>query len=125
MLAAVIAEGIAIVLLGVLVLGLLRSHALILKALHELGAGLELEKEAGSGASGGPGPVSVDLESGVVANARPESSRAADVVGTTLDRQERTVTVTGQGQRTLLAFLSSGCSVCQTFWEEFRHGSVD
>ena len=125
MLAIVIAEGVAIALLGVLVLGLLRSHALILKALHELGAGLELEKEAGSGASGGPGPVSVDLESGVVANARPESSRAADVVGTTLDRQERTVTVTGQGQRTLLAFLSSGCSVCQTFWEEFRHGPVD
>lgn len=125
MLAIVIAEGVAIALLGVLVLGLLRSHALILKALHELGAGLELEKEAGPGASGGPGPVSVDLESGVVANARPESSRAADVVGTTLDRQERTVTVTGQGQRTLLAFLSSGCSVCQTFWEEFRHGPVD
>ncbi len=49
MLAAVIAEGVAIVLLGVLVLGLLRSHALILKALHELGAGLELEKEAGTG----------------------------------------------------------------------------
>ena len=49
MLAVVIAEGVAIVLLGVLVLGLLRSHALILKALHELGAGLELEKEAGTG----------------------------------------------------------------------------
>ena len=39
MLAVVIAEGVAIALLGVLVLGLLRSHALILKALHELGAG--------------------------------------------------------------------------------------
>ena len=51
MLAVVIAEGVAIVLLGVLVLGLLRSHALILKALHELGAGLELEKEAGTGVS--------------------------------------------------------------------------
>ena len=53
MLAVVIAEGVAIVLLGVLVLGLLRSHALILKALHELGAGLELEKEAGTGVSHG------------------------------------------------------------------------
>ena len=47
MLAVVIAEGVAIALLAVLVLGLLRSHALILRALHELGAGLELEKEAG------------------------------------------------------------------------------
>ena len=129
MLAVVIAEGVAIALLGVLVLGLLRSHALILKALHELGAGLELEKEAGTAAANGShapaGPVSVDIESGVVANARPESSRAADIVGTTLDRQERTVAVSGRGQRTLLAFLSSGCSVCQTFWEEFRSGHVD
>ena len=53
MLAVVIAEGVAVVLLGVLVLGLLRSHALILKALHELGAGLELEKEAGTGSHHG------------------------------------------------------------------------
>ena len=71
MLAVVIAEGVAVVLLGVLVLGLLRSHALILKALHELGAGLELEKEAGTGVTrattgGKPGPVPVELENGVV-----------------------------------------------------------
>ncbi len=129
MTAIVIAEGVAIALLGVLVLGLLRSHALILKALHELGAGLELEKEAGTGAARGgqapAGPVQVEIESGVVANDRPESSRAADVVGTTLDGRDRTIGVSGPGQRTLLAFLSSGCSVCQTFWDEFRAGDVD
>ncbi len=44
MLAVVIAEGVAIAVLALLVLGLLRSHALILRALHELGAGLELEQ---------------------------------------------------------------------------------
>jgi hypothetical protein len=125
MLAVVIAEGVAVVLLGVLVLGLLRSHALILKALHELGAGLELEKEAGTGATtattgGKPGPVPVDLESGVVPATRKDSTRAHDIVGTTLDRDERTITIGAPGQRTLLAFLTSGCSVCQTFWEEFR-----
>lgn len=130
MTAVVIAEGAAIVLLGVLVLGLLRSHALILKALHELGAGLELEREAGTAATAGPrrgnpGPVSVDIESGVVANDRPESSRAVDLVGTTLEGADRTIAVTGRGRRTLLAFLSSGCSVCQTFWDEFRSGAVD
>jgi hypothetical protein len=125
MLAAVIAEGVAIALLGVLVLGLLRSHALILKALHELGAGLELEKEAAAAAGGGPGPVSVDIESGVVPNDRPADSRALDVVGAALDGGERTVEVRGPGRRTLLAFLTSGCSVCQTFWEEFRRGAVD
>ena len=129
MLAVVIAEGVAIVLLGVLVLGLLRSHALILKALHELGAGLELEKEAGTGVSlattgGKPGPVPVELESGVVQATRKDSATAHDIVGTDLDRAERHVTVTTPGTRTLLAFLTSGCSVCETFWDEFQ-GPVD
>ncbi len=129
MLAVVIAEGVAIVLLGVLVLGLLRSHALILKALHELGAGLELEKEAGTGVSlattgGRPGPVPVELETGVVQATRKDSTTAHDIVGTDLDRREQQVTVTTPGTRTLLAFLTSGCSVCQTFWDEFQ-GSVD
>jgi hypothetical protein len=130
MLAAVVAEGVAILLLGLLVLGLLRSHALILKALHELGAGLELEKEAGTGVttattgggsgSGGPGPVPVELESGVVPATRKDSTRAHDIIGTDLDRAERHLSVMAPGSRTLLAFLTSGCSVCQTFWEEFR-----
>jgi hypothetical protein len=129
MLAAVVAEGVAVVLLGVLVLGLLRSHALILKALHELGAGLELEKEAGTGVTtattrGSPGPVPVELEAGVVPATRHDSTRAHDIVGTDLDRRERILTVTTPGTRTLLAFLTSGCSVCQTFWEEFG-GAVD
>ena len=126
MLAAVVAEGVAIVLLGLLVLGLLRSHALILRALHELGAGLELEKEAGTGVTratsgGAPGPVPVELESGVVPATRHDSARGHDVVGTALDRTERRHDVTTPGSRTLLAFLTSGCSVCQTFWEEFQH----
>ena len=129
MLAAVIALGVATVLLGVLVLGLLRSHALILKALHELGAGLELEKEAGTGVTmattgGKPGPVPVELETGVVQATRKDSATAHDIIGTDLDRVEQRVTVTTPGSRTLLAFLTSGCTVCQTFWDEF-HGQVD
>lgn len=129
MTAVVIAEGVAIALLGVLVLGLLRSHALILRALHELGAGLELEKDAGTGVTlattgGKPGPVPVELETGVVQASRKDSATAHDIVGTDLDRVEQLVTVTTPGTRTLLAFLTSGCSVCQTFWDEFR-GPVD
>ena len=129
MLAVVIAEAVAVVLLGVLVLGLLRSHALILKALHELGDGLELEREAGTGVTtattgGKPGPVPVELETGVVQATRRDSATAHDIIGTDLDREEQRVTVTTAGSRTLLAFLTSGCSVCQTFWDEFQ-GSVD
>ena len=123
MLAAVIAEGVAIALLAVLVLGLLRSHALILRALHELGAGLELEKEAAAGgaspAAGAPGPVAVQIEPGVVPATRGDSSRAHDVVGEDLRGRPAHVEVAGADARpTLLAFLTSGCSVCLTFWQE-------
>ena len=122
MLVAVIAEGVAIALLAVLVLGLLRSHALILRALHELGAGLELEKDAAAAGHGTPpGPVAVQIEPGVVPATRAESSRAHDVVGDDLRGRPAQVELAGtaSGTRpTLLAFLTSGCSVCQTFWEE-------
>jgi hypothetical protein len=123
-LAVVIAEGVAIALLAVLVLGLLRSHALILKALHELGAGLELEKEAagaghGAGASGPPGPVAVQIEPGVVPASRTGSNVAHDVVGSDLQGHPARIEVTAGGPRpVLLAFLTSGCSVCLTFWQE-------
>ena len=124
MLAVVIAEGVAIALLAVLVLGLLRSHALILRALHELGAGLELEKDAAAaggsgGAAGAPGPVAVQIEPGVVPATRVGSSRALDVVGEDLRGRPSHVELAGAGAgATLLAFLTSGCSVCLTFWEE-------
>ncbi|GAB3590147.1 hypothetical protein GCM10027446_04220 [Angustibacter peucedani] len=127
MLVVVVAEAVAIALLALLVLGLLRSHALILRALHELGAGLDLEKDgATAGASSSrPGPVSVDIESGVQPNTRPETAAAPAVAGTTLDGEEVSIPVAGAGRRTLVAFLSSGCSVCQTFWSEFATGRVD
>lgn len=119
----VVAEGVAIALLAVLVLGLLRSHALILRALHELGAGLELEKEAAVPADDrhddAVGPVPVRIEPGVAAPSRPDSSTSHDVVGQDLEGRTRVVEVASAGSpTTLLAFLTSGCSVCQTFWEE-------
>jgi hypothetical protein len=122
-LAVVIAEGVAIALLAVLVLGLLRSHALILRALHELGAGLELEKDAAAnapqGSTGAPGPVAVQIEPGVVPASRTGSSRASDVVGQDLRGRPAHLELAGTGSgTTLLAFLTSGCSVCLTFWEE-------
>ena len=127
MVTVVVAEGVAIALLAVLVLGLLRSHALILRALHELGAGLELEKDAAAGGSGGqdvpsgdPGPVAVQIEPGVVAGTRTASSRALDVVGEDLRGRPAHVELAAAGAgATLLAFLTSGCSVCLTFWDEF------
>lgn len=114
----VVAEFVVLVLLSVLVLGLLRSHALILKSLHDLGAGLELDRalEEERSAEGGVGPVPVELERGVVTPTRDEESAAAEVIGADLSGRDRRVDLSG---RTLLAFLTTGCSVCAGFWKEF------
>lgn len=113
----VVVVGLALVvlMLGVLVAGLLRSHAEILKALHELGAGLELDRT-------GAGPVPVTLD-GVVPP-RPQGSAAPDsLVGVTLDGE--TAAYSLQSGATLLAFLSSGCTTCQAFWSAFATGTPD
>ncbi|QFQ29300.2 hypothetical protein EEW87_001540 [Janibacter melonis] len=111
---------IAVVLLGMLVLGLLRSHALILKALHDLGAGLELDRQAEreSAAGGAGGPVPVEIERGVMAPARSQHVRVAGISGATLDGAPAQVDLTSG--RYLLAFLSTGCTVCGAFWQAFR-----
>lgn len=140
MTAVVAVEAVAIVVLSVIVLGLLRSHALILKALHELGAGLDLDEAAESaqpsttptGRRPQPAPTQVELgrqiAPGVVAAERPDpEGPVADLVGVDLHGApvHRTVTTRledGRPRRLVLAFLTSGCSVCQSFWDEFRRG---
>jgi hypothetical protein len=115
MTAAVVGLAVAVLLLSVLVVGLLRSHAEILRALHELGAGLELDRTGEQS----PRPVDVTVD-GVH---RPRTSGADDVtavVGTTLDDEAVAIAVGGQSTDTLLAFLSSGCVTCQNFWDAFR-----
>lgn len=106
MLTLVIIEGIVIVLLTVLVAGLLRSHAEILRTLDRLGAG-EDSPQNGGGISLRPtrratGTVPVPA-----------------VTGVTLDGQARTVALTGSRGYVLAAFLSSGCSTCRPFWSSF------
>jgi hypothetical protein len=84
------------------VAGLLRSHAEILRRLAELAPGPD-----GSGralADGLPEP-------------RADVAQAADVSGRTPVGDALHVAVTRPGTPTLLAFLSSGCGVCEGFWE--------
>lgn len=114
-----------VVVLAVLVLGLLRSHATILRALHD--AGIDLDPDSDT-ASLGRGPVSVDeprirTQAGVPGPAGASGRRATDLVGSRVGGGARTVSVTG-GQPTLLAFLTSGCSTCAAFWEAFA-GAAD
>ena len=120
MLALVIVVGACVVLLGVLVTGLLRSHADILRALHSLGAGVgdpseELPAGAEAPAAGGAGPVPLTI--GPPLPRERSASSAPDLGGVTPDGDAVAVAVGAGRDDTLLAFLSSGCSTCQSFWE--------
>jgi hypothetical protein len=94
--AVVTVETLLLALLVLLVGGLLRSHAEILRRLDEL-------QPAGSATA---------------APARA-SATAHDVAGVSLAGDAVHLGVTRPGSATLLAFLTSGCSTCQTFWDAF------
>jgi hypothetical protein len=105
-------EAVAIVLLGVLVAGLLRSHAEILRTLHELGSGLD--------PSATPAPAPIPPPS-----AATGSGAAADITGETAALEPIAVSVTGAGRLTLLAFLSSGCLTCRAFFDAFEDPALE
>ena len=111
MTALVVALLVAVALLGVLVAGLLRSHADILRALHDLGAGL------GDPDARPVGPVPIQI--GPTLPPERRATTAPDIAGT--DPNGDAVAVTMQASpRTLLAFLSTGCATCSHFWEAFQ-----
>ena len=116
MVALVVVVTFVVLLLGILVAGLLRSHADILRSLHELGVGV-----------GDPTDTS---ERSSVRGAAPrlptwsESSSslgpAPTVAGVTPAGDARAIAVDNADGFTLLAFLSSGCATCAAFWEALQ-----
>jgi hypothetical protein len=128
-----------VLVLGVLVVGLLRSHADILHALHSLGAGVGGDEVTGSGGGGArthshdhvsaPAPADVagaptgngsrtgPLVIGPTLPPERDTSSVPDVTGVTPAGDAVSLVVGGAAHHTLLAFLSSGCTTCQTFWE--------
>lgn len=105
---------IAVAVLAVLVAGLLRSHAEILRRLHEAGLGLE---DDASRPALPLAPSHGDRDRRPREGGAP-APEAADVVGTTPDGGAHGVRVAGVGHDTVLAFLSSGCDTCGSFWED-------
>lgn len=115
MTAVVVALGMLVLLLGVLVVGLLRSHAEILRALHGLGVDLSADSVTSL-----PTPVAGPL------GARAAGARAAvpsDLAGLDLAGGSITVALVGEGRLTLLGFLSSGCLTCRPMWEAMTASS--
>jgi hypothetical protein len=114
MVALVIVSTFVVLMLGILVAGLLRSHADILRALHDLGAGVGDPSTAPAAApvtftppAPGPGQAS---ELGV----------APAIAGLTPTGDARAVAVDNSDDFTLLGFLSSGCTGCAAFWEALQ-----
>jgi hypothetical protein len=91
-------------LLGILVVGLLRSHAEILQALHALG--VDLSPDAGEAL---PRPVPGPLGAGAAV--------PTDVSGLDPGGGSVSVALIGDDRLTLLGFLSSGCLTCRPMWE--------
>jgi hypothetical protein len=124
--ALVLALAFVVLVLGVLVAGLLRSHADILRALHDLGAGVGDpmgEAPHRHGQQAGETPVALTL--GPPLPSERDATSAAALTGVTPGGDAIAVDVLGE-RLTLLAFLSSGCATCAGFWESFSHpGSLD
>jgi hypothetical protein len=105
-------ETVVLVLLVVSVAGLLRSHAEILRELHTMGAGLDPDGTLES-------PVALRPRGDLPARGNGIGP-AFDIAGAGLHDDAVQIPVVDVRHRTLLAFLSSGCLTCQTFWEAFR-----
>lgn len=103
MTAVVIIEGLVILMLLVLVAGLLKSHAEILRKLDRLGAGDAAEpmSQAERLRTTGLGKAPLGAVSGVDPGGAATSASLEH----------------GKGE-TLLAFLSTGCASCRVFWSE-------
>lgn len=100
-------ETILLALMLVLVAGLLRSHAEILRRLES----------RGEAAGRPPGPEVIPR--------RSSGAPAHDITGTTLDRKSLGLAIEGTEHDTLIAFLTSGCTTCRGFWNSFRARPIE
>jgi hypothetical protein len=104
MTALIVVETLLLVLLALLVAGLLRSHAEILRRLEALD---ESPPAAGS-APAAPR---------VTAPPRAGAPQAHDLAGVTLRDEPVKIAVRSARTSTLVAFLTSGCATCRQFWD--------
>jgi hypothetical protein len=98
-------ETVLLALLVLLVAGLLRSHAEILRRLGPP-----------SGEEGGDDPARLPSP----ARRATTTREGNDIVGVTLEREPVKIGFGDGYPPTLLAFLSTGCGVCESFWKDLR-----
>src|SRR5262245_18798103 len=109
MVVLVTAETVILALMAVLIVGLLRGHAEILRRLDERSSDTAAAE-----------PTRADLPA-----ARDTVTPAFDIVGDTLDGDAVKLSMaTGRPGGTVLAFLSSGCLTCRAFWDGLQRGEA-
>lgn len=117
MTAVVAALCVVVALLTILVAGLLRSHATILRRLHELDGGDDFNLDPGvprttrvlprtDGTVPAPDPET------------PDGRLAADISGTGPAGEAIGARVVEVAHDTVVVFLSAGCGSCLSFWED-------
>jgi hypothetical protein len=114
MVALVTLLAIVVGLLGILVAGLLRGHAEVLRALHELGVNLDPTQVTAGG-----GPVRRTAPGVPRPGARQGPIASFDISGESPNGDAVSVSVIGADRLTLVAFLSSTCLSCRDFWTAF------
>jgi hypothetical protein len=102
----IVTLGLIVLLLGLLVAGLLRSHAEILRKLDSLGAGVD----AGDHAHGQEHRLAL-------APTRTSVGQAPDIAGLNPGGEPVVVSANVGNDPLLIAFLSTSCSSCTVFWE--------
>lgn len=108
----------AVALLAFLVAGLLRAHAEVLRALHQIGVVLDPSAPATDA-------VSLPAPGIRPTPGRPDASDVIDLTGATPDGQAISLAVRGVRHDTLIGFLTSGCETCHRFWAALRDGRAD
>ena len=126
----VVIETAALALLAVLVAGLLRSHATILRRLHAIDGGADSAHGATRGAPlempqvhtsrintmpGIPNPAELDGSK----QSSPDGRVAHDIAGTTPDGGTALIRTVGVEQDTVSRSCPRGAAPCQGFWDEF------
>ena len=106
----IVLETVLLAVLTVLVAGLLRAYATVLRRLHAL--------DGGGTATHGPQSFQLDATTLPAPAARESWTQGHDLAGTTVAGEVASTRVVGVEHDTVLLFLSSGCASCEAFWTE-------
>lgn len=124
MTALIVVETVLLLVLSVLVVGLLRAYATVLQRLHRLDGGAELPAAPPFRTASGVMPPPGEYSSPGAGSKSEDWAEAHDIVGQGLSGEVVSVRTVAVPHDTVLVFLSSGCSGCTGFWEQFADGTA-